>query len=102
MEDLRRQIAIAQETANKARTEAAEAKTEAMRAKNLAAAAMKEAAKGKSEATVSAAAAVHPKDNLDTYKPPFEKIAGGSRLENEAREDAIINAFFRNTAKVNH
>ena len=98
MEDLKRQLAIAQETANKARTEAAEAKTEAMRAKNLAVEAKREAVKGRSEADVREP--VQEDDNLDNYKPPFAKIAGGLRIENEAREDEIIRHFFRNSDKV--
>ena len=113
MEDLKRQVAMAQETANKARNEAAQAKTEAMRAKNAGTAAAKEALKARSEASeairiaTTAAAAPNATEVRTTphadpvvYQPPFEKVHGGSRLENEAKEDARMNAFFRNGDKV--
>ena len=111
MEDLKRQIAIAQETANKARNEAAQAKTEAMRAKNTAAAATKEAAKARSEASEATRLATAAVPNAtevrasvhadpEVYEPPFEKVHGGTRRENEAKEDTRMKAFFRNADKV--
>ena len=34
------------------------------------------------------------------FEPPFEKVRGGSRIENEEREDRRMKAFFRDPRKV--
>ena len=117
MDDLRRQVAAVQNTANKARAEAAEAKAEAVKAQNEAAEAKTEAAlarveiaKAKSGVVVSTNPSVRPTVEAESaddntgfgfgFAPPFDKIDGGSRRENEAKEDVRIKAFFRNPEKV--
>ena len=47
------------------------------------------------EATLSG----HPED--EGFEPPFERVTGGSKKDNEAREDRRINSFFRKEEKVN-
>ena len=36
----------------------------------------------------------------DDYEPPFDKVRGGSRAENEAKEDDRMKTFFRDSQKV--
>ena len=121
MEDLKRQVAAAQDTANKARAEAAEAKAEAVKARNEAGEAKAEAAQARAEVaeaksnrsvptnpsmpsnpSMTAVTSASDAGNIDiaAFKPPFDKIEGGSRKENEAKEDVGIKAFFRDAEKV--
>ena len=121
MEDLQRQVAAAQDTANKARAEAAEAKAEAVNARAEAAEAKTEAAKAKAEVAkvvpravvmTNPAPAAEVRTRHDTsgdannaindegYEPPFDNVVGGSRSDNEAKENRRIKAFFRDTEKV--
>ena len=43
----------------------------------------------------------HGDDLLEGGGLPFDKLSGGSRLENEEREDRWMKTFFRDPAKVN-
>ena len=39
-------------------------------------------------------------DNEEVFEPPFDKVRGGSRAENEAKEDDRMKTFFRDSQKV--